>query len=138
LLKSIVFIVLALFLASGIFTNYAGHDSFNTKKAGFFSGIIHGVISPIMLVTAIFTDFTMYELNNSGWWYNLGFLLGILITWGGSPNGSVIKNYYTPPKKEDNNLSNEDHDKIGKLIEEKINKLSLNKKNKRVSKKIKK
>lgn len=139
LLKSIVLIVLALFLASGIITNYPGDLNFEDDSAGFLSGIIHGVIAPIMLVAAIFTSFTMYELNNNGWWYNFGFLFGILITWGGGKGTShVIKNYYHMPKREDvkekeivkkepfkkeppkTKLSEEDHKRIGSMIEEKV------------------
>ena len=134
LLKSVVLIVLALFLASGIITNYPGDAAFDAKEAGFLTGIIHGVIAPIMLVAAIFTSFTMYELTNNGWWYNFGFLLGILITWGGGkPTSHIIKNYYHMPKKEDvkekeivkkeplkTKLSEEDHKKISGMIEEKI------------------
>lgn len=127
LLKSMVLIVLALFLASGIFTSYAGDISFEDDDAGLLTGIIHGVLAPIMLVAAIFTSFTMYELNNNGWWYNFGFLFGILITWGGGKGTNhIIKNYYRPPKQEVTKkeglkkLSEEDHKKIGKIIEEKI------------------
>lgn len=121
LLKSMVFIALALFLASGILTNYAGDVSFQDDKAGLLTGIIHGILAPIMLVAAIFTSFTMYELNNNGWWYNFGFLFGILITWGGKGTNHIIKNYYKPPKKEPlKKLSEEDHKTIGKMIEAKI------------------
>ncbi|BDX21058.1 hypothetical protein TUM22923_03790 [Polynucleobacter sp. TUM22923] len=50
---------------------------------GFFMGLIHGWISPIALVVGIFSDVRVYAFPNSGWWYDLGFMLGIS-TWGGA------------------------------------------------------
>jgi len=50
---------------------------------GFWSGLIHGAISPFALIGAFFTEARIYAFPNSGWWYDLGFLLGIGATWGG-------------------------------------------------------
>ena len=45
--------------------------------AGFFSGLWHGMICPIAFVVSLFNhDVAMYQVNNSGALYNLGFLLG--------------------------------------------------------------
>ena len=51
--------------------------------SGFFMGLIHGWISPIALVVGFFSDVRVYAFPNSGWWYDLGFMLGIS-TWGGA------------------------------------------------------
>jgi len=122
LIISAIFIIISLFLASGVFTYYAGDEHWKSDKAGFFTGIIHGIIAPLMLVAAIFTEYSMYELNNSGWFYNFGFLIGLLAVWGGgSSTQNVVKNYYSSRGKDaKNNLSEEDHQKIGAIIEEKI------------------
>jgi hypothetical protein len=47
---------------------------------GFVSGILHGLISPFMLVLGLFLPgVRMYALNNIGARYDLGFLLGFII-----------------------------------------------------------
>ena len=127
LIISAVLIVIALFLASGFFTYYAGHEHWITSRAGFLAGMIHGIIAPIMLVAQIFTRYTMYELNNSGWFYNFGFLAGLLAVWGGGSKAEqhIIKNYYSAPaeKEAKPKLSEEETKTIGKIIEEKIAKV---------------
>ena len=47
------------------------------SSAGFFTGIWQGLISPFSLIASIFFDVSFYEVDNTGWWYNLGFLIGI-------------------------------------------------------------
>ncbi len=45
--------------------------------AGFFSGIWHGLLSPITFIISIFTkNVRFYEVHNNGTWYNFGFVLG--------------------------------------------------------------
>ncbi len=45
--------------------------------AGFFLGLWHGFISPVTFVVSIFTkNVRLYEVHNSGTWYNFGFVLG--------------------------------------------------------------
>ena len=47
------------------------------KIAGFFKGIWHGLIAPITFIISIFTQkVRFYEVHNSGFWYNFGFVLG--------------------------------------------------------------
>ncbi|MEK6873355.1 MAG: hypothetical protein AABW91_00770 [Nanoarchaeota archaeon] len=112
---SLIIIIIALFLGSGIFTYYPGSSQWESKDAGFFTGLIHGVIAPIMLALAIFSDYSMYEVHNIGWFYDFGFIIGLLLVWGGGQTTkNVVKNYYT------NKTTNEDHKEISKIIEEKI------------------
>ena len=47
---------------------------------GFLVGILHGLIAPLSLVAGIFLDIRIYSQNHVGWWYDLGFLLG-LVPW---------------------------------------------------------
>ena len=63
----------------------AGGEQFNTDSpAGFWYGIWHGVISFISLVVHLFNETVMvYETNNTGGWYDFGFLLGVSSVWGG-------------------------------------------------------
>ena len=50
--------------------------------AGFFSGIWHGWIAPFSLVLSIFTDARIYEVNNTGFFYDLGFYMAIISGFG--------------------------------------------------------
>lgn len=44
---------------------------------GFFSGVWHGLLAPWTLIIRLFLDIKMYAIPNSGWFYDLGFLLGV-------------------------------------------------------------
>lgn len=47
------------------------------KIAGFWKGLWHGLIAPITFIVSIFTkNVRFYEVHNSGFWYNFGFVLG--------------------------------------------------------------
>jgi hypothetical protein len=47
------------------------------KTAGFWLGLWHGLISPVTFIVSLFTpNVDMYEVHNSGSWYNFGFVLG--------------------------------------------------------------
>ncbi|KPK72753.1 hypothetical protein AMJ87_03830 [candidate division WOR_3 bacterium SM23_60] len=47
-------------------------------RAGFWAGIWHGLIIVITFIVSLFTrDVGIYEVNNTGWPYNLGFLIGL-------------------------------------------------------------
>lgn len=56
--------------------------------AGFFMGLWHGVIAPITFIVSLFTDsVSLYEVHNSGNWYDFGFALGAGILFGGGALG---------------------------------------------------
>jgi len=61
------------------------------NPAGFFWGLRHGLIVWISFFIGIFTggDRTIYETANTGWTYNLGFLLGVGSHIGGISGGLV-------------------------------------------------
>jgi hypothetical protein len=47
------------------------------KVAGFWLGLWHGLIAPITFIVSLFSDkVSLYEVHNSGGWYNFGFVLG--------------------------------------------------------------
>lgn len=47
------------------------------SQPGFWKGLWHGIISPISFVISLFDDsVSVYSINNSGAWYDFGFLLG--------------------------------------------------------------
>jgi hypothetical protein len=58
--------------------------------AGFWLGLWHGFILPFAFVISLFSDkVTIYEVHNTGTWYNLGFLMGAAMIWGGSGGASA-------------------------------------------------
>ena len=57
--------------------------------AGFWLGLWHGIIAPITFVISLFTDdVSLYEVHNSGNWYDFGFVLGAGILFGGGFGGA--------------------------------------------------
>lgn len=53
--------------------------------AGFWDGLWHGIISPIVFIVSLFNEnVNIYEVNNNGGWYNFGFLFGASMVLGGS------------------------------------------------------
>lgn len=54
------------------------------NPAGFFWGIWHGWIAPISLIVGFFNEnIRVYEIANTGWWYDLGFYIAIISGFGG-------------------------------------------------------
>ena len=61
-----------------------GNLKFDMDPAGFWAGLWHGFISLFTFIISLFTnEVGIYESNNTGWSYNLGFILGIMIFYGG-------------------------------------------------------
>lgn len=59
---------------------YAG----GVAAAGFWSGLWHGLISPITFLVSLFSsDVSVYEVHNSGNWYDFGFVLGVAVIFSG-------------------------------------------------------
>lgn len=52
--------------------------------AGFLMGIWHGWIAPISLLWSLFFNHSIriYEVYNTGWWYDFGFYIAIIGGWG--------------------------------------------------------
>lgn len=64
----------------------AAHQPAGTAGApGFWLGLWHGIIAPITFIISLFNDnVRMYAFPNAGRWYDFGYLLGIVFTWGSS------------------------------------------------------
>lgn len=72
---------------SSAFAEYGQYSSY--EPAGFFSGIWHGLLAPWSLIARWFIDnLVMYAIPNTGWFYDFGFLVGIVgslpIGWAGA------------------------------------------------------
>lgn len=67
----------------------AGSAAADGVVAGFWLGLWHGVIAPVTFVISLFTDtVNIYEVHNSGNWYDLGFFVGFGILLGGGASGA--------------------------------------------------
>ncbi len=108
------------FAAAAIALLFAGcapnNDMFLAKSAGFWAGLWHGLIVIVTFIISLFTDKVgVYEANNSGSWYDFGFILGILISVGhGKVQHSMQKKWTCKAKKE------KEWEEIGKQVEEKV------------------
>ena len=62
----------------------AGTERFVSHQAGFWNGLWHGLICVITFIIGLFSNSVrMYEPNNVGNLYDLGFLIGAVISLGG-------------------------------------------------------
>ena len=53
------------------------------EPATFLHGIWHGWIAPVSLIWGIFNNsIRVYEVNNTGWWYDLGFYMAVISGFG--------------------------------------------------------
>lgn len=58
--------------------------------AGLWQGWWHGIITPVTFVISLFTEnVSIYEVHNSGGWYDFGFVVGLsMFTGGGAASSS--------------------------------------------------
>ena len=108
--RSYIFIVFLPLLASCS----AGDPQFSPDTpAGFWYGLWHGIISVITLIIHVFNEnVSVYEIHNTGGWYDFGFLLGVICIWGG---GSHVKCKSRARKQRD-----EEWKEIGDKVEIKV------------------
>jgi hypothetical protein len=89
-LRQLSIIFLCVFILIIVTSSCApGNTRFDAKPAGFWAGLWHGLICVITFIISLFSkSVAMYEVSNSGGWYNFGFLLGAAIALGGSGGSS--------------------------------------------------
>jgi len=81
-LLSVFLLVLLVFLVTSCMPG--GDSNSEADPAGFFMGIWHGWIAPISVIIGFFNDnIRLYEIHNTGWWYDFGFYMAILGGFGG-------------------------------------------------------
>ncbi len=115
--RLIIKLFVLIFLLVQLMSCTAGSDQFSVDGgedlAGFWYGLWHGAIAIITLIIHIFTDtVTVYETNNTGGWYDFGFLMGVIFVWGG---GCHAKCKSAARKKHDT-----EWDEIGDKVEKKV------------------
>lgn len=110
------------------------------NPAGFWAGLWHGLIIVVTFVVSLFTrDVGIYEPNNVGWGYNIGFILGCMISLGGAAGSARRRRPKGEAKWErvgekiaagvregirnglaDRGMSESEWDELGRRIEERI------------------
>lgn len=79
--RTVILILMAILLTSCI----PGDGKATVEDpAGFFFGIWHGWVAPLSLIISIFKDnINIYEVYNTGFWYDLGYYMAIISGFGG-------------------------------------------------------
>lgn len=82
---SLIAISLVIILFSGCADVTPVQECVTTEPYGFFSGLWHGFIAPFSFIGSIISDdIAMYAVNNTGGWYDFGFVLVAVILTSGS------------------------------------------------------
>lgn len=84
-MKKTALIVLLTFACLAL-TGCLPGDGKNTtaNPAGFLWGIWHGWVAPLSLVLGLFQDnIRIYEVANTGWWYDFGYYIAVIGGFGG-------------------------------------------------------
>ena len=75
--KRVVVLLLLVVVLAGCLPGDGASSS--DEPAGFFSGVWHGWIAPISLIVSLFNEeIGIYEIDNTGGWYDFGFYLAIV------------------------------------------------------------
>ncbi len=87
LIAFIGLILISPIAANAFSFEYVNQYNYNSyEKAGFFSGTWHGMLAPYSLLVRFLTffsytfDIDMYAYDNTGWFYDFGFFVGILLS----------------------------------------------------------
>ena len=118
--RFVIFGYLMIILFSLSLVNCAAGDSrYSDEAAGFWSGLWHGLICWITFIISLFSDtVNMFEINNTGNWYNFGFLIGVMIVFsGGHGSNKYRKKKKSPKEKEWEEIGRKVEDKVRKGIE---------------------
>ena len=88
-LKTVTFGLGILFLMTGCASSIPVDQCIENDLYGFWGGLWHGIIAPISFILSLFMDeVAMYAVNNTGSWYDFGFVLGAGILFGGGGKAS--------------------------------------------------
>jgi hypothetical protein len=81
--KKLLFFVLATVILSGCADVSNIQACVTVEPYGFWSGLWHGWIAPWSFIGSLFSDdIAVYAVNNTGGWYDFGFVLGAGIIGG--------------------------------------------------------
>ncbi len=84
-LKKIILLSMMVGILFVVSACVPGDGSYSKENpAGLLSGIWHGWIGPFSLILSIFNKQTsIYEVYNTGFWYDFGFYMAIISGFGG-------------------------------------------------------
>ncbi len=94
MIKKIILILLSFILLILAACTAGPNNLMNTvgsqgEVAGFWQGLWHGLIVIVTFIISLFNDnVTVYEVHNNGVWYNLGFIFGAMMIFGGGGKGT--------------------------------------------------
>jgi len=113
--KMKLFILVLMFLILLLLSCAANNEMYVSKAAGFWAGLWHGLIIIVTFIISLFTDSVgVFEVNNSGGWYNFGFVLGVIISLGHGGFWCPVK------KKRPKSYKEKEWEEIGVKVEEKV------------------
>jgi len=79
IILSLLFVVSVLLLSSCADSQHQVKACVTGYEYGFFSGAWHGSISPLAFIGSLFSDdISIYAINNSGGWYDFGYVIGLV------------------------------------------------------------
>ena len=84
-LSILLILIFSMLLVAGCATQTTGNTD---HLPGFLHGLFHGFIILFSFILSLFTDYEIYAFPNAGGWYNFGFLLGVMIFFGGGGAGA--------------------------------------------------
>lgn len=119
MLKRYILIVFSLIFVCFSLQCAPGNDRWDPQvnfgnRANFWAGIWHGLIIIISFIISLFTsEVGIYEVNNVGWGYNIGFIIGLSLLFGPILKMGGHKRHH---------LTRHDWDKIGDKIEDRVRK----------------
>ncbi len=115
-MKKTVVVGVLVGLALGVVGCAAGGERFSEAvPAGFWAGLWHGLICCVTFVIGLFHEHVrIYEFNNTGHLYDLGFVLGAAIAFGGAGGTKACVLWKSAEEKE--------WEEIGERVEEKVRK----------------
>lgn len=100
----VTFLLLALLLLNLLAGCAPGSNQFKGtigeqgSIAGFWLGLWQGFIAPLVFLISLFKPgLSIYEVHNSGTWYNFGYLFGLACFFRGSGRGRRVT---APPRTE--------------------------------------
>jgi len=103
----VLLVGILVLLVPGCAPGDARYSADTGRPANFWAGLWHGLIIIITFIVSLFTkDVGIYEPNNVGWGYNIGFILGCMISLGGGARGVARRRHRHEP----------DRDRIGRSI----------------------
>jgi hypothetical protein len=88
-MRVIRILVIAGLLALSLAACAAQPPPISMDIPGFWWGLLHGFIAPFSLIGSFFDPtIRAYAAPNAGWWYDLGFIMGIFTLGGGAGSQS--------------------------------------------------